>query len=231
MIKVEVMAMRNICILDLDGTLVNTLDSILISANKTMEELLLPEITHVQCRAFIGHGARYLVKQCILSSCDNCEETLVDRGVEIYMRIFAENCMYQVAPYEGIPEVLESLKAQGTRFAILSNKPHGQTVEIAENYFGKGYFEFIQGQCDGIPRKPDPESLNYIMRQLDVDKDQCIYVGDSEVDMITGEGAGIATIGVSWGFRDRAVLESVKPWAIIDKPEQLLTSINKMNEE
>lgn len=231
MIIVEDMKMKNVCILDLDGTLVDTLDSLVISANKTMEEIGLPPITRSQCRDFIGNGARYLVEQSILSGCDECDEALLDKATEIYIRVFADHCMYQVVPYKGIPEVLDALKENGIRLAILSNKPHERTVEIAENYFGKGYFDYIQGQSDGVPRKPDPESMNYVIRKLGAKNENCIYVGDSDVDIITGKSANVATIGVSWGFRDRIVLEEAQATSIIDKPEELLACINHINQE
>lgn len=223
--------MKKVCIWDLDGTLMDTLDSLLISVNLTMKELSLPPITRTQCRAFIGNGARYFIEQAILNGTDACEEALVDQGMYIYKRVFAEHCMDQVVPYEGIPEILEELKSQGVRMAILSNKPHERTVEIIENYFGVGYFDFIQGQCDGVPRKPDPESIYYVLSKIGEEKEKSIYIGDSEVDMITGMNAGVATIGVSWGFRDRSILEETKIELIADTAEQLRTCINQVIQE
>lgn len=219
--------MKKVCIFDLDGTLVDTLDSLTVSVNDTLEELGFSKITRKQCRAFIGNGARNLMQQSILNSQEACGTELLDRAMVIYGRVFAQKCMYQVVPYDGIREVLHALKEQGVVLAILSNKPHERTVEIAEQYFGVGYFDHIQGQCDTLPRKPDPESLYYVMRLLGAQKEQCIYIGDSEVDMITGEGAGITTIGVSWGFRDRIILENKNAAAIIDEPIELLKCIGQ----
>lgn len=223
--------MKKVCIFDLDGTIIDTLDSLTLSVNLTMKELGLSDITRSECRDFIGNGARVLIEKSILESRKVCEEDFLDRAIEVYKRVFAENCMYQVLPYAGINEMLDKLKAQGVRLAILSNKPHERTVEIVEHYYGEGYFDYIQGQCDSLPRKPDPESINYVINQLGVPKHQCIYIGDSEIDIITGRGADIDTIGVSWGFRDRIVLEEVDASVIVDHPRELMECISSMSEK
>ncbi len=229
MIKEEDVVMIKVCILDLDGTLLDTVDSLLFSVNKTMNALSLPEITWHQCRDFVGNGARSLLEKAILSSSEVCEEAVLEEAVLVFAPIFAENCMYKVEPYEGIREVLQCMKEKGIRLAILSNKPHARTVEIVETFFGKGYFEVVQGQEEGVPRKPDPQSIYYVIEKLGAKKEECSYVGDSEVDMETGNRASIATIGVSWGFRDRSILEAGDPMAIIDSPEQLIEIIENNN--
>lgn len=223
--------MKNVCILDLDGTLVDTIDSLLYCVNKTLEPMHLPKITWHQCRDFVGNGARSLLEQSILSSQDVCEEAVLDKASEIFAPIFADNCMYKVAPYGGVQEMLDGLKSKDVKLAVLSNKPHARTVEIVEHYFGKGYFDYIQGQREDVPRKPDPESIYYTMKQMGVEKENCIYVGDSEVDMETGARSNVTTVGVSWGFRDRIILENMNPEVIIDHPEQLILCIKQMNEE
>ncbi len=212
--------MKNTYIFDLDGTLIDTLESLYVSVNATLEELGFGTITREQCRAFVGSGARMLMARALQSVTEECNEEQIDLSMGVYSRIFAENCTYQVKPYDGIEALLSSLKERGNKIAVLSNKPHEQTVQVVEEYFGSNYFDCIQGQCDQIPRKPDPESIRYVMNQLGVTEEQCVYIGDSEVDMITGEEAGVTTIGVSWGFRDRSVLENRKTAAIIDQPEE-----------
>lgn len=221
--------MKNVCIFDLDGTLVDTLDSLTISANLTMKELGLDTITKDQCRSFIGNGARFLVEKAVENTKKDFTEEYIDEAVNIYFRVFADNCMYNVVPYDGMNEVLTDLKNQGYRFAILSNKPHERTVETAVTLYGERYFEVVQGQCDSVPRKPDPESIRYVMSQMGVEKESCIYIGDSEVDIMTGKAAEIVTVGVSWGFRDRSLLEDAKATAIVDNPRELLEALNEMN--
>lgn len=243
MIKMEDMEMKKVCIFDMDGTLLDTLESLYVSVNLTLKELNLGEITKMQVRAFVGNGARYLIEKSILAAssevetiCSDkkimiteesiCDEEILNQGMNIYKRVFAEHCMYKVEPYDGIREVLDSLKEQGVQLGILSNKPHARTVEIAEEIFGIGYFDYIQGQSDTLPRKPDPESLRYVMRELGVNKEACAYVGDAETDLVTGAGAEVTTIGVSWGFRDREVLEYENPTVIVDQPREILTYLN-----
>ncbi len=228
MIKMEDVEMKMVYIFDLDGTLLDTLESLYVSVNGTLKELGLTEITHMQVRAFVGNGARYLIERSISASGNEnqnnsvCDEELLNQGMNIYKQVFAKNCMYKVEPYKDVREVLDSLKAMGGRLAILSNKPHVRTVEIAEEIFGVDYFDYIQGQSDDLPRKPDPESLKYVMKQLGVKKEDCVYVGDAETDIVTGAGAEVTTIGVSWGFRDREVLEDLNPTVILDEPLQIL---------
>ncbi|MFI3170749.1 MAG: HAD family hydrolase [Eubacteriales bacterium] len=202
--------MKNIVIFDLDGTLIDTLDSLVISVNKTLEQLQLASITREQCRQFVGNGARALLLDSIVAVQGNCEEELLEKALQIFGGIFVEYCMYQVVPYNGMKELLNHLRTEGFQLAILSNKPHERTVQIVESMFGKGYFAHIQGQCESVPKKPDPKSIEYVLDKIRGTKDECIYIGDSEVDMMTGIAADVSTIGVSWGFRDKSVLEAVE---------------------
>lgn len=133
--------------------------------------------------------------------------------------------MYHVGPYDGIPDVLEAMKQKGIKLAVLSNKPHRQTVNVVETVFGKGYFEFVQGQIDGIPKKPDPGCVYELLSKMGVSKEECLYVGDSEVDVATGIAAGVTCIGVEWGFRDRQELIDAGAEHLVDHPLQLLNFI------
>ena len=110
------------CIFDLDGTLTDTLDSLTFSVNLTMKEMGLPEITRDQCRMFVGNGSRVLLEKALRAASEEALERL-EEAMEIYGRVFNENCMYHVAPYEGIVQLLGTLKEQGIRRAVLSNKP------------------------------------------------------------------------------------------------------------
>lgn len=218
--------MKKVYIFDMDGTLLDTLESLYVSVNATMGELGFGEITRAQCRAFVGNGAKYLMEQSILATENECSEALLEESMNIYKRVFAMNCMYKLEPYEGIQEILDYLKSKECKMGILSNKPHIRTVEIAEGFFGQGFFDYIQGQCDTVPRKPDPESLRYVMKQLGVEKEACVYIGDGETDLITGTKAEVMTIGVTWGFRDRTHLEVYNPTILLDTPAQLLEYVS-----
>lgn len=209
------------CIFDLDGTLTNTLESMTYSVNLTLEEMGLSKITKDQCRLFVGNGARVLMEKSLKAAGDT-DASRIEEGMEIYGRIFDQNCTYHVTPYEGIPEMLKALKDKGIQLAVLSNKPDRQTVKVVKAIFGEELFDYAQGQKEGIRRKPEPDGVWYLMEQMHVSKEECLYIGDSEVDTATGRNAGLKTIGVLWGFRDRKTLETAGADDLIDRPDELL---------
>lgn len=209
------------CIFDLDGTLTNTLESMTYSVNLTLEEMGLSKITKDQCRVFVGNGARVLMEKSLKAAGDT-DASRIEEGMEIYGRIFDRNCTYHVTPYEGIPEMLKALKDKGIHLAVLSNKPDRQTVKVVKAIFGEELFDYAQGQKEGIRRKPEPDGVWYLMEQMHVSKEECLYIGDSEVDAATGRNAGLKTIGVLWGFRDRKTLETAGADDLIDRPDELL---------
>ena len=204
------------CIFDLDGTLTNTLESMTYSVNLTLKEMGLSQITKDQCRMFVGNGARVLIEESLKVSGDP-NASRIEEGMKIYGRIFDQNCTYHVTPYEGIPEMLKALKDRGIHLAVLSNKPDRQTVKVVKEIFGDNIFDYAQGQKDGIRRKPAPDGVWYLMEQMQVSKEECLYIGDSEVDAATGKNAGLKTIGVLWGFRDRKTLETAGADHLIEK--------------
>lgn len=209
------------CIFDLDGTLTNTLESMTYSVNLTLKEMGLSQITKDQCRMFVGNGARVLIEESLKVSGDP-KASRIEEGMKIYGRIFDQNCTYHVTPYEGIPEMLKALKDRGIHLAVLSNKPDRQTVKVVKEIFGDNIFDYAQGQKDGIRRKPAPDGVWYLMEQMQVSKEECLYIGDSEVDAATGKNVGLKTIGVLWGFRDRKTLETAGADHLIERPEELL---------
>ena len=209
------------CIFDLDGTLTNTLESMTYSVNLTLEEMGLSKITKDQCRLFVGNGARVLMEKALKAAGDT-DASRIEEGMEIYGRIFDRNCTYHVTPYEGIPEMLKALRDKGIHLAVLSNKPDRQTVKVVKAIFGEELFDYAQGQKEGIRRKPEPDGVWYLMEQMHVSKEECLYIGDSEVDAATGRNAGLKTIGVLWGFRDRKTLETAGADDLIDRPDELL---------
>ena len=209
------------CIFDLDGTLTNTLESMTYSVNLTLKEMGLSQITKDQCRMFVGNGARVLIEESLKVSGDP-KASRIEEGMKIYGRIFDQNCTYHVTPYEGIPEMLKALKDKGIQLAVLSNKPDRQTVKVVKAIFGEELFDYAQGQKEGIRRKPEPDGVWYLMEQMHVSKEECLYIGDSEVDAATGRNAGLKTIGVLWGFRDRKTLETAGVDDLIDRPDELL---------
>lgn len=209
------------CIFDLDGTLTSTLDSIHYSVNETLREMDLPDITKEECRQFVGDGARCLMERTLrrIGEENICR---IDEAMEAYGRIFDENCTYLVEPYDGIVDMLQELKERTIQLSVLSNKPHPQTVKVVREIFGEGIFSYVQGQMDGIPKKPDPTGVWKLQEKMKVSKEDCLYVGDSEVDIRTGHAAGLETVGVLWGFRSKKDLEDVGADNLITHPRELL---------
>ena len=209
------------CIFDLDGTLTDTLESLAFSVKETLKEMGLPQITTDECRSFVGNGARYLMERALEAAGDR-ELSRIEEGMEVYGRIFDENCTYLVTPYEGITETLKQMKDKGIKLAVLSNKPHRQTKKVVERIFGEDVFDCVQGQKEGIARKPDPDGIYRLLEEMQAGREECLYVGDSEVDVETGRNAGVRMVGVSWGFRSREALKAAGAGIIIDSPEELM---------
>ena len=212
------------CIFDLDGTLTDTIVSLTFSVQSTLKEMHLPEITMEQCQSFVGNGARRLMDDTLKAVGDD-ELERIDEAMEVYGRIFDENCTYHVTPYEGVMELLKELKERGIKTAVLSNKPHRQTVKVVREVLGEELIDWAQGQQESIRRKPDPDGVYAVMKQLGVTKEECLYVGDSEVDAQTGKNAGVKTVCVTWGFRTKEQLKDAGAGCLIDAPAELLEYI------
>lgn len=218
--------MYRACIFDLDGTLTDTLESLAYSVNETMKEAGMPAITKDQCRQFVGNGAKVLIEEALRAGGDQ-ELTRFDEAFAAYGRIFDANCTYKVTPYEGIVDMLRQMKKQGVKLGVLSNKPDRQAVHVVSEIFGEGMFDVVQGQKEGVPRKPDPAAALAIADTFGTSPAQTLYIGDSEVDGATGKAAGMDTILVSWGFRAREVLKEAKPQWIVDHPEEIMDIIRQ----
>lgn len=209
------------CIFDLDGTLTDTLESLTYSVNETLKEMELSPITDKECESFVGNGAKVLM-ECSLRAAGEENLDRLNEAMERYGRIFDANCTYHVTPYDGIEEMLGRLKESGIRLGVLSNKPHQQTVKVVREIFGEDIFDCVQGQQETVARKPDPAGVFRLMEKMQVTEEECLYVGDSEVDIRTGRNAGVKTVSVTWGFRTREELEAAEAGMIIDIPGELL---------
>ena len=218
--------MFRLCIFDLDGTLTDTLDSLTYSVNLTLEEMGYPALERSKCRAFVGNGSRVLIEKALKASGDKTLSR-IEEGMEVYDRVFDANCTYHVTPYDGIVELLQALKEKGMKLTVLSNKPHRQAVHVVEEVFGKEMFDWVQGQQEGIPRKPDPYAAIQIAEKFGVKPEECVYIGDSEVDVATGTAARMKTLGVTWGFRSVEQLKEAGATILLDRPVQILEEINK----
>lgn len=216
--------MKKIVIFDLDGTLTDTLDSIKYCADTAIAVCGYAPYEKEDYKYFVGEGAAKLIERCLLGRGDKNLQNF-EKVFAAYKEIFAKNCMYKVKPYDGIRELLSSLKERGMKIAVLSNKPHAETIDVIETLFGKNYFDVIHGQKPEVERKPSPAGVFCILQQLGLSVEDVVYLGDTCTDMQTGKSAGAFTVGALWGFRDRKELEENHADAIIKNPLELLDYI------
>ena len=206
--------MIKVCIFDLDGTLARTQESIARPVNMTLRHYGLPEQPVEAFNYFAGDGIKNALKRALKAAGDT-DASHLEEGLPMCRRWMQEDPCYHVEPYRNIPEALEALKKAGIRIAVFSNKPHLSAVSVVETIFGKGVFDHIQGQTERIPIKPDPAGVFEILDKFGVARDECLYFGDTDTDMLTGHNAGVTTVGVTWGFRPRSELEEYKADIII----------------
>lgn len=217
--------MKKAVIFDLDGTLSDSIVSMKYSADLAIAPWGFGPYTVDQYFYFVGDGAANLIKRCLIAGGDT-ELVHFEEAFLRYKEIFKENCMYQVKPYDGIPELLAGLKAKGIKLAVLSNKPHAEAINVIETLFGKGYFDVIEGQKTGVPIKPSPEGVFQILQKLNLTVDDIAYLGDTSTDMKTGKNAGAFTVGALWGFRKREELEENHADVVIAHPLELLKLVD-----
>ena len=202
---------------DLDGTILDTLDDLHAAANAALRECGYPERTRDEVRRFVGNGIRKLIERAVPSG--TSEEDIV-RTHEAFTAYYSVHCKDKTKPYAGIPELVRGLKENGIASAVISNKADYAVRALCEEYF-KGLFEFSVGEREGIRKKPAPDSVLEAMRVMGAKSSETVYIGDSDVDIMTAKNAGIACIGVSYGFRGREFLESHGAEVIADTVEEL----------
>ena len=212
--------MVKLCIFDLDGTLLNTLNTIAYYANNALEKHGVAPIAVERYKYLVGKGAKNLIHAALRErDCDN--DALFEAVFADYNVAYNANVTYLTAPYDGIVEMLATLRARGIQTAIVSNKPDFATKAVVGEIFGEGNFDYVTGQKEGVPLKPDPAAVINVMEMFGMSASECIYVGDTSTDMKTGKNAGLYTVGVLWGFRDRAELESTGADALAATAEEL----------
>ncbi len=209
------------CIFDLDGTLCDSVESIAFCANRALQDLNLKEPSVEQYKILVGDGVDELIRRLLRNAGDE-KAVHFEELKSLYMEYFKEGCMYRVKPYPGIVGMLKELKKEGAKLCVLSNKPHGNTVDVIEQVFGTEMFDLVQGQSDAFARKPDPAGALFLAESLKIAPENCLYVGDTGTDMKTGKAAGMYTTGVLWGFRAEAELRENGADAVISRAEELL---------
>lgn len=205
-------------IFDLDGTLLNTLEDLRDGVNYVLALRGYPERSLEEIRRFVGNGIGKLIERVVPKEVTEEEREEILKEFRPY---YTEHCRIKTGPYNGIMELLKELKERNIKMAIVSNKNDAAVKELAKYYFSE-YINVAIGECAGIQKKPSPDSVFKAISLLGEEKEQAVYVGDSEVDRETAANAGMDCISVTWGFRDEALLKSLGPEYLIHKPEEII---------
>lgn len=215
-------------VFDLDGTLLDTLDDLTNSVNAALNKKKMPERTREQVREFVGNGIAKLIERAVPAGTNEVERNEV---LSIFREHYGKHCQERTAPYEGIMALLEQLNERGYSLAVVSNKADFAVKELVPFYFEK-QIPVAMGEKEeaGIPKKPAPDMVWKVLEELDCQKKEAIYVGDSDVDMETAKQAGLPFVGVGWGFRGRIFLEKMGAEYIVDKPGEIASLLEKMEE-
>ncbi len=214
---------KKLAVFDLDGTLLNTIADLAAATNHALSALGYPTHKTEAYNFFVGNGINKLFERALPEESHTEQE--IRKVRELFIPYYNEHNADLSEPYEGIPELLETLQKQGLRLAVASNKYQEATTFLVKRYFPNVNFISVLGQREGIPTKPHPYIIEEIIRTAGVNREEVVYIGDSCVDMETGRNAGVSTVGVTWGFRPKAELEVYKPAYIAQTAEEVAAFI------
>ena len=204
-------------IFDLDGTLLDTLEDLTDSVNYVLEEQGFPTRSMKEIREFIGNGIRKLIERSVPNGTSS---ECVDLVYQNFKNYYRSHCMEKTKPYEGILELLEHLKQAGCKTAVVSNKADYAVQILCEKYFGN-LLDAVLGEKSETPKKPAPDAVYKILEQLGESTENAVYIGDSDVDIITARNTGLDEIIVDWGFRDAEFLKSQNAKVIVSSPNEI----------
>ncbi|MBQ3602199.1 MAG: HAD-IA family hydrolase [Lachnospiraceae bacterium] len=210
-----------LAIFDMDGTILDTLEDLADSLNYALSLSDFPARTLEEVRSFVGNGIRKLIERATPAgtSPEDLEKVYTD-----FTAYYPKHCFDKTKPYSGIIEVIQELKKQGIKTAVVSNKADYAVQILCKQYFD-GLFDFALGEQAGIQRKPAPDSVNMVLDKLRISRKNSVYIGDSDVDINTAMNAEIDCISVDWGFRDVTFLLEHGAKTIVSSPEKLLHSL------
>lgn len=214
--------MKTGILFDLDGTLLNTLEDLTDSTNYALAQFGCPPRTLEEIRHFVGNGALNQIR-CSLPGKES--DPPLEQVLAVYQAYYPEHSQIKTRPYDGIPEILEVLRKQYP-VAIVSNKPDKAVKRLCSSIFPD---VFALGEAPGCPRKPAPDMVYQGMKAIGAER--CIYVGDSEVDVLTAHNAGVPCLSVLWGFRDQKTIEDAGGTHFCENPRDLPEALNKIMEQ
>ena len=207
-------------IFDLDGTLLDTLEDLANASNFALKSSGFETHDIKDYTRFVGNG-RYKLIERIVPDKYKQDKEIINNVLRLFDTYYGEHMVDMTKPYDGIIEMIEELKERNMKIAVVSNKPHEFAEDVVRRYFGDS-FEITYGQRPNHPTKPDPKTVYEVMESLNIKEDECIYVGDSDVDVNTAKNAGVKSVGVAWGFRGEGELREAGADFIIKTPIELL---------
>ena len=207
-------------IFDLDGTLLNTIGDLAASVDYVMRSRNLPEHSDAEYRQMVGGGIKRLVERALPPELAK-DEAYVEDCVTQFRRYYVENIDRHTVPYEGMAELLRDLRRRGVQVAVASNKFQHGTDRLVSKFFGDIYFVAVEGNREGAPLKPDPQIIHNILTKAGVDASRAVMIGDSGIDIRTAQAAGIASVGVAWGFRFAEELYDAGATDVVTTAEEL----------
>lgn len=205
-------------IFDLDGTILDTMPDLIHVTNETLAHFGYPTHTDAAIRSFVGDGAQRLIYRALP---EGTSETVCAEALEYWKALYPQTGHARTRHYAHMPETLAELKARGCKLAVLSNKYEGGVKDVIPRFL-PDLFEVLHGECEAIPRKPDPAGLLQTTQELGSAPERTAYVGDSASDMRVAHNAGTYAIGVDWGYNPVSTLQEAQAGAIISNPAQLL---------
>lgn len=206
---------------DLDGTLLDTLQDLASAVNHSLEAFGLPLRSVEEVRTFVGNGIRKLIDRAVPAGTDPATADGVFGEFRTY---YAAHCSDTTAPYEGIPGLLADLARAGVKMAIVSNKADFAVQDLTRHYFGDKIAVAV-GAREDMPKKPAPDMVEYALTALGITKGEAVYVGDSEVDVITARNTGMDCLSVAWGFRSEEILRAAGATTILRTPQELKKAV------
>lgn len=211
----------SLAVFDLDGTVLDTLADLAESTNFALSRYGLPGRSVDEVRRFVGNGIRLLIERAVP---EGTAPSVIDGVFGEFRAHYAVHCCDNTRAYDGVRELLCDLRANGLKTAVVSNKADFAVKELCKRYFD-GLFDIAVGEREGIRRKPAPDSVLEVMRRLSVTPDETVYIGDSDVDIMTAENAGTHCVSVTWGFRDRDFLLAHGAYDLADNADELKRKI------
>lgn len=216
-------------VFDLDGTLLNTIDDIADSVNAALSSVGLPPYKIEDYKYFVGDGVVVLIERAL--SPYPAKKHLQGPVLDRYLIELAHRQTGKTRPYDGIPELLRELRRLGILVNVLSNKPHGATIDVIRHYFPTVDFSVVMGKKPEYKPKPDPASLHALIDAIQIPKANVLYVGDTATDMYTAKNGGLKAVGCTWGFRLKDELVGASADVIVDHPSQILSLIEQANQD